>query len=39
VKGNLSRVPVAIIRGYHWEPNEEATMKLVLRESERDLFR
>lgn len=39
VKGNLSRVPVAIIRGYHWEPDEEATMKLVLRESERDLFR
>lgn len=39
VKGNLSRVPVAVIRGHHWEPDEQATMKLVLRESERDLFR
>jgi coenzyme F420-0:L-glutamate ligase/coenzyme F420-1:gamma-L-glutamate ligase len=39
VKGNLSRVPVAVIRGHRWEPDEEATMKLVLRESERDLFR
>ncbi len=39
VKGNVSRVPVAIIRGHAWEPDDEATMKLVLRESERDLFR
>jgi coenzyme F420-0:L-glutamate ligase/coenzyme F420-1:gamma-L-glutamate ligase len=39
VKGNLSRVPVAVIRGYAWEPDDEATMKLILRESERDLFR
>lgn len=39
VKGNLSRVPVAVIRGFEWEADEEATMKLVLRESERDLFR
>jgi coenzyme F420-0:L-glutamate ligase/coenzyme F420-1:gamma-L-glutamate ligase len=39
VKGNLSRVPVAIIRGFSWDVDEEATMKLVLRESERDLFR
>lgn len=39
VKGNLSRVPVAIIRGHTWEPDEEASMRLVLRESERDLFR
>jgi coenzyme F420-0:L-glutamate ligase/coenzyme F420-1:gamma-L-glutamate ligase len=39
VKGNISRVPVAVIRGHAWERDEEATMKLVLRESERDLFR
>lgn len=39
VKGNLSRVPVAIVRGYEWAVDEAATMKDVLRESERDLFR
>ena len=39
VKGNISRVPVAVIRGHGWEPDEEATMKLILRDSERDLFR
>lgn len=39
VKGNLSRVPVAVIRGYSWEPDETATMTSVIRESERDLFR
>lgn len=39
VKGNISRVPVAVIRGYEWERDDEATMKLVLRDSERDLFR
>ena len=39
VKGNISRVPVAVIRGHAWERDEEATMRLVLRESERDLFR
>lgn len=39
VKGNISRVPVAVIRGHAWEPDDEATMKIVLRESERDLFR
>ena len=39
VKGNVSRVPVAVIRGHAWERDDEATMKLVLRESERDLFR
>lgn len=39
VKGNLSRVPAAVVRGHAWERDEEATMKLVLRESERDLFR
>jgi coenzyme F420-0:L-glutamate ligase / coenzyme F420-1:gamma-L-glutamate ligase len=39
VKGNLSRVPCAVVRGLPWEPDEEATMQLVIRESERDLFR
>ncbi len=39
VKGNLSRVPCGVIRGLPWEPDEEATMQLVIRESERDLFR
>ena len=39
VKGNLSRVPVAIIRGYPWEPDETASMTDIIREAERDLFR
>jgi coenzyme F420-0:L-glutamate ligase/coenzyme F420-1:gamma-L-glutamate ligase len=39
VKGNLSRVPVAVIRGYPWEHDEEATMRSIIRDSERDLFR
>ena len=39
VKGNLSRVPVAVIRGYAWEPNEDASMRSIIRDSERDLFR
>lgn len=39
VKGNLSRVPVAVIRGHSWEPDETATMQSIIRDSERDLFR
>ena len=39
MKGNLSRVPVAVIRGYDWEPDDEASMQDIIRESERDLFR
>jgi len=39
VKGNTSRVPVALIRGYDWSTDDEATMAPVLRDSERDLFR
>ena len=39
VKGNTSRVPVAVIRGHEWTPNDDATMAPVLRDSERDLFR
>jgi coenzyme F420-0:L-glutamate ligase/coenzyme F420-1:gamma-L-glutamate ligase len=39
VKGNLSRVPVAVIRGFAWERDETASMRSVIRDSERDLFR
>jgi coenzyme F420-0:L-glutamate ligase/coenzyme F420-1:gamma-L-glutamate ligase len=39
VKGNVSRVPVAVIRGYSWQPDETATLAPVLRDQTRDLFR
>ena len=39
VKGNTSRVPVAVIRGREWTPDDTASMAPVLRDSERDLFR
>ena len=39
VKGNTSRVPVAVVRGYAYEPDDEATMRPVIRDSSRDLFR
>lgn len=39
VKGNLSRVPVGVIRGYQWEPDETGTMQSIIRDTERDLFR
>jgi len=39
VKGNTSRVPVAVVRGYGWEIDESASMKPVIRDSGRDLFR
>jgi coenzyme F420-0:L-glutamate ligase/coenzyme F420-1:gamma-L-glutamate ligase len=39
VKGNISRVPVGLIRGYPWEPDETATIAPVLRDQSRDLFR
>ncbi len=39
VKGNTSRVPVAVVRGHVWERDDTATMAPVLRDSERDLFR
>jgi coenzyme F420-0:L-glutamate ligase / coenzyme F420-1:gamma-L-glutamate ligase len=39
VKGNTSRIPVAVIRGYEWEPDEGSSMAPVLRDSSRDLFR
>lgn len=39
VKGNTSRVPVAVVRGYDFETDDAATMAPVIRESSRDLFR
>ena len=39
VKGNLSRVPVAVIRGHVWEQDDTATIAPVLRDQSRDLFR
>ena len=39
VKGNTSRVPVAVIRGHDWTTDDDATMAPVLRDSERDRFR
>jgi coenzyme F420-0:L-glutamate ligase/coenzyme F420-1:gamma-L-glutamate ligase len=39
VKGNTSRVPVAIVRGFEWVTDDAASMAPVIRESSRDLFR
>jgi coenzyme F420-0:L-glutamate ligase / coenzyme F420-1:gamma-L-glutamate ligase len=39
VKGNTSRTPVAVIRGYAWTTDDGATMAPVIRDGERDLFR
>lgn len=39
VKGNVSRVPVAVIRGFEFELDDEATIAPVLRDQSRDLFR
>ena len=39
VKGNISRVPVAVVRGLPWEPDDSATMQSIIRDSEHDLFR
>jgi len=39
VKGNTSRVPVAVIRGHDWTADDTASMAPVLRDAERDLFR
>jgi coenzyme F420-0:L-glutamate ligase/coenzyme F420-1:gamma-L-glutamate ligase len=39
VKGNTSRVPAAIIRGYAWRRDEHASMASVIRDAQRDLFR
>ena len=39
VKGNTSRVPVAVIRGAEWVRDDDATMAPVLRDASNDLFR
>jgi coenzyme F420-0:L-glutamate ligase/coenzyme F420-1:gamma-L-glutamate ligase len=39
VKGNVSRVPVAVIRGFAWRRDDEATARSLVRDASRDLFR
>lgn len=39
VKGNVSRVPVAVVRGFAWSPSETASMQSIIRDSANDLFR
>ena len=39
VKGNTSRVPVAVVRGIDYDADDTATMAPVIRDSSRDLFR
>jgi coenzyme F420-0:L-glutamate ligase/coenzyme F420-1:gamma-L-glutamate ligase len=39
VKGNISRMPVGVIRGYPWEADDSASIAPVLRDQSRDLFR
>ncbi len=39
VKGNTSRIPVAVVRGYDWTPDDAASMAPVIRDTSRDLFR
>ena len=38
VKGNISRIPVAVIRGFAWTADDTATIVPVIREASRDLF-
>jgi coenzyme F420-0:L-glutamate ligase / coenzyme F420-1:gamma-L-glutamate ligase len=38
VKGNISRIPVAVVRGFKWMPDDTATIAPVIREASRDLF-
>ena len=39
VKGNVSRVPVAVVRGFEFELDDTAVIAPVLRDQTRDLFR
>ena len=39
VKGNTSRVPIAIIRGFDWVCDEKATIQDIIRPSGKDLFK
>lgn len=38
VQGKLARVPVAVVRGYRWQPGDGSARRLI-RDAERDLFR
>ena len=39
VKGNTSRIPVAVVRGVPWEPDEDATAASIVRDPSIDIFR
>ena len=39
VKGNTSRIPAAVVRGYPWERDDTASMASVIRDPANDLFR
>ncbi len=39
VKGNTSRVPAAVVRGWDWVRDDTATMASIVRDPARDLFR
>jgi coenzyme F420-0:L-glutamate ligase / coenzyme F420-1:gamma-L-glutamate ligase len=39
VKGNVSRIPAAVVRGYSWQRDEAASMAAVIRDPAKDLFR
>jgi coenzyme F420-0:L-glutamate ligase / coenzyme F420-1:gamma-L-glutamate ligase len=39
VKGNLSRIPAAVVRGFPWVHDDTATAASLIRPPERDLFR
>ena len=39
VTGKVLGVPVAIIRGYSWEPMEDASNQALIRDPDKDLFR
>jgi coenzyme F420-0:L-glutamate ligase/coenzyme F420-1:gamma-L-glutamate ligase len=39
VHGKLARVPVAIIRGADYTPSEDASISMILRAAEKDMFR
>lgn len=39
VKGNTSRTPAAVIRGFPWQPDDSATARQIVRDASTDLFR
>jgi coenzyme F420-0:L-glutamate ligase/coenzyme F420-1:gamma-L-glutamate ligase len=39
VKGNLDRIPAAVVRGFAWEHDAAASIQSILRPIDRDLFR